>query len=409
MISYTPFLDWIHSQEQTLLDRVKQWVAINTFSWNIQGLNQLLTLIHSSFQFLGGKNATISLPPQKLLGTDCTFHAQPLGSALVMRKRPHAPIQVLLGGHIDTVYSPSSPFQKLEESSPGIWKGPGVSDMKGGIAILFTALEALERSPFAEQIGWEVIINPDEEIGSPGSAFLYEEAAHRHHCGLIFEPSFPDGAFVSQRKGSAAYTVAIKGKAAHVGRDYAQGRSAVFPLARLIHKLDSLRADPDLIVNIAEVEGKGPVNIVPPFASCRINFRSSNAVTLEEASIKLQQFTTECQEEGIAIEVHQDSFRLPKPFDSQAQHLFESYAQCAHDLDIPFQTRITGGVCDGNILAGAGLPNLDTAGVIGGALHTPDEYLICSSLVERAKLAALFLFKLATQDIVIGKGRLHAK
>lgn len=409
MTSYISSLDWIHSQEQTLLDRVKQWVAINTFSWNTQGLERLLTLLQSSFQFLEGESTLISLAPQKVLGSDHTFYAKPLGSALVMRKRPQASVQVLLGGHIDTVYPPSSSFQTIEEISPGIWRGPGVSDMKGGIAILFTALEALERSPFAEQIGWEVIINPDEEIGSPGSAFLYEEAAHRHHCGLIFEPSFPDGAFVSQRKGSAVYTVAIKGRAAHVGRDYTQGRSAVFALARLINKLESLRIDPDLIINVAEVEGKGPVNIVPPLASCRINFRSSNANTIEHAAVKLQQFIHECQEEGIVIEMHQDSFRLPKPFNSQAQHLFEAYAQCARDLDIPFQTRATGGVCDGNILAGAGLPNLDTAGVIGGALHTPDEYLICSSLVERAKLAALFLFKLATQDIVIDKGRLHAK
>jgi glutamate carboxypeptidase len=408
-MTYSPFLDWIHAQEETLLDRVKHWVEINTFSWNIKGLEQQLHLMHSSFQPLGGESTYVNLSPQKVLGPNQMFHLQPLGSALVISKRPQAPIQVILGGHIDTVYSPLSPFQKIDTSIPGQLKGPGVADMKGGIAILLTALEAFERSPFANEIGWEVILNPDEEIGSPGSAFLYEKAAHRHTCGLIFEPSFPDGAFVSERKGSASYTVTIKGKAAHVGRDYAQGRSAVFPLARLIHKLESLRSYDDLIVNVAEVEGKGPVNIVPHFASCRVNVRSSNKEILKQAASQLHRFAKECEEEGIVIEVVQDALRLPKPYDANTRHLLDAYAHCAQDLDLPFQTRATGGVCDGNILASGGLPTLDTAGVIGGALHTPDEYLICSSLIDRARLAALFLFKLATRDIVFEKRVHHGK
>lgn len=404
MTSYHPLLDWIHSQEHTLLERVKHWVSINSFSWNKEGLEQLLLLVQAAFEPLGGLTLFVELPPQKVLSSHQTFHHLPLGRALVIRKRPEASIQIVFGGHIDTVYPLSSPFQKMEEISPGIWKGPGVADMKGGIAILLTVLEALERSPFAEQIGWEVIINPDEEIGSPGSAFLFEEAAKRHHCGLIFEPCFPDGAFVSERKGSATYTVTVKGKSAHVGRDYAKGKSAVFALARFINKIDTLRSSEDLIANVTDIEGKGPVNIVPPFASCRLNVRSSHAQHLEEASLHVHQFAKECEEEGITIEVDQHSFRLPKPFDLHAQLLFQAYAHCADILNIPFQARPTGGVCDGNILAGAGLPTLDTAGCVGGALHTHDEYLISSSLAERAKLASLFLFKLANRDII-----LHAK
>ncbi len=408
MNPYTPHLNWIDSQEQNLLFRVQQWVAINSFSLNTKGLEQLLTLLQLSFTILGGEINYVSLPPQNVLGTNGRFYIQPLGKALIIRKRPQAPLQVFLGGHIDTVYFPTSPFQSIEEIKPGIWRGPGVADMKGGIAILLTALEALERSSFATHIGWEILLTPDEEIGSPGSAFLYESAAQRHQCGLIFEPSFPDGAFVSQRKGSATYTIAVQGKAAHVGRDYSQGRSAVFALTRFIHKLEHL-INEDLMINVTDLEGKGPVNIVPSFASCRVNLRTSNPNTLQQIPIHLQKYAKECEQEGIRIEMVQDSFRAPKPFDSYTQKLFEGYAHCAHDLDIPFQTRPTGGVCDGNILARSGLPTLDTAGVIGGALHTLDEYLICSSLVERAKLTALFLFKLASKEIVISREAAHGK
>jgi glutamate carboxypeptidase len=406
MKAYMPYLNWIDSQKHCMMQRVKQWVAINTFSSNIKGLTQFLSRLHTAFNILKGDSTTLSLPSQKILDSQGNFQFQPLGQALVIRKRPQAPIQLLLGGHMDTVYVPSSPFQSVEEQNKDIWKGPGVADMKGGLVILLTAVEAFERSPFANQIGWEILLTPDEEIGSPGSAALYEAAAGRHQFGLIFEPAFPDGAFVNQRKGSTTYTVLVRGKAAHVGRDFAQGRSAVFALARFIHQVEMLKKQ-DLLVNVADLEGKGPVNIIPPLASCRINLRSSNSVTLEKASAHLKQFARQFEQEGIHIEVVQDYFRAPKPFDSETQSLFDAYASCARDLDLPFQVRSTGGVCDGNILAGVGLPTLDTAGAIGGALHTPDEYLILTSLVERAKLAALFLFKLASHEIAIPKETSH--
>ena len=115
----------------------------------------------------------------------------------------------------------------------------------------------------------------------------------------------------------------------------------------------------------------------------------------------LQQMASDIQSDGIRMDVIEETYRAPKPFDTQIKDLFHAYGQCATELNIPFSYRSTGGVCDGNILAGAGLPTLDTAGAVGGSLHTFDEYLIVSSLVERAKLAALFLFKLANGDLTI--------
>src|SRR6185503_18576279 len=97
----------------------------------------------------------------------------------------------------------------------------------GGIVVMLTALRALERSPFAEKIGWEVLLNPDEEIGSPNSSALLVEAARRNHLGLIFEPAMSDGSLVGSRKGSGTFTATIKGRAAHAGRDFANGRSAI--------------------------------------------------------------------------------------------------------------------------------------------------------------------------------------
>ncbi len=357
MDSFTHHLEWINTQEHRLLQRVKEWVDINTHYFHLEGLNRLLQVLRLAFKPLSGEERIIDLPPQQLLAADGTLHTYPLGQALVFRKRPQAPIQVLLGGHMDTVYPASSTFQRMEEHQPGICQGPGVADMKGGLAILLTALEAFERSPLAEQLGWEIILNPDEEIGSPGSASLFKLAASRHQLGLIFEPALPDGAFACQRKGSVNYTIVVEGRSAHAGRDFLQGRSAVFALVHMIYELEKLKQRNDLIVNVAELEGKGPVNIVPPLASCRINLRSADPATLSWAVGKLESLIQQtAQEEGIKVKAIQDSSRSPKLFDFKTQRLFEAYANCAHDLQISFQTRETGGVCDGNILAEAGLP-----------------------------------------------------
>ena len=406
MQHYLPYLNWIDTQEQHLLERIKAWASVNTFSFNVEGLSQCLTLLTHEFQVLKGTATILSLPPKKMHREDGSWSEQPLGKALILRKRPDAPMQILLGGHYDTVFAPTVPFQEIEVLPLGIWKGPGITDMKGGIAILLTAVEALERSPWAPTLGWEIILSPDEEIGSPGSVSLYEEAAKRHALGLLFEPSFPDGAFVSERKGSATYRVIVHGRAAHVGRDFAQGKSAVMALARFIQRLENLQNEKEVTVNVADLEGKGPVNIVPPLASCRVNLRSMHEALLQPEM--LQQMASDIQSDGIRMDVIEETYRAPKPFDTQIKDLFHAYGQCATELNIPFSYRSTGGVCDGNILAGAGLPTLDTAGAVGGSLHTFDEYLIVSSLVERAKLAALFLFKLANGDLTIHPEVRHA-
>ena len=125
---------------------------------------------------------------------------------------------------MDTVYAPNHPFKRVEQLDSNLLRGPGVADMKGGLVVMLTALEALEKHSSALNIGWEVLINPDEEIGSIGSESLLIAAAKRNTLGLIFEPSFADGTLVSSRKGSGNFSVSARGRSAHAGRDFFQGR-----------------------------------------------------------------------------------------------------------------------------------------------------------------------------------------
>jgi glutamate carboxypeptidase len=405
MHRYLSYLKWIENEYETMIALVEKWANINSHSENLAGLAEMTSTLQKDFQILEGEMTIHNLPSRIILGPEGNRVEVPLGQALSIRKRPTAPIQVLLGGHMDTVFPISSPFQHSERLDANTLRGPGVTDLKGGLAIMLKALEALERSPYTSQIGWEILINPDEEIGSPGSYHLFEKAARRHQAGLIFEPAFADGAFVSARKGSATYSVIAHGRAAHAGRDFSTGRSSIYAIAHVIRELEDLNQnDEGLTINIGHIRGGGPVNIVPDLAICHLNMRALTTETMLLAKEKVDQIIEKCSKrDGIKIEIFEEYSKFPKPFDGNTQALFEQYQSCAEKLRIPFHLRESGGVCDGNTLAANGLPTIDSAGAVGGGMHTEEEYLILPSLVERSQLTALFLFKIAIGDIVLSK------
>src|SRR5262249_39128994 len=145
--------------------------------------------------------------------------SRPLGKALAFQSPPRAGPRVLLGIHYDTVFGVDHLFQSVTRVDENTLRGPGVCDAKGGLLVLLHALLALERSPVAGSLAWEVLLNPDEEIGSPGSGSLFAAAAKRNDIGLLFEPALPDGSLVASRKGSGNFTFIVHGRAAHAGRD----------------------------------------------------------------------------------------------------------------------------------------------------------------------------------------------
>ncbi len=394
-MTYQPHLEWIAQQQDAMLRLVDAWGNINSYSENTAGLAEMLGALKKEFGVLGGVMQEVPLPPLTKVNGRGIEEEVPLGQALSIIKRPEAPIRIFFGGHYDTVYPPTGHFHKVQRVDEHRLKGPGVTDMKGGLVILLKALEALEWSPFASKIGWEILLNPDEEIGSPGSAFLYEQAAKRHQWGLIFEPSFHDGALVSSRKGSTNFTLLAHGKSAHAGRDFASGRNAITALAKVILKLEGLtNLTEGVTLNIGQIEGGGAVNIVPNLALCRLNIRAVTSESMECALEELIRLIQEPLCEGISIDIFEDTRRPPKTIDSKTEQLFYQFKKCGEELGISLQWKPSGGGSDGSNLAEAGLPNLDTLGAVGGHIHTPDEYLLIDSLVERARLVALFLMRI---------------
>jgi glutamate carboxypeptidase len=303
---------------------------------------------------------------------------------------------------MDTVYGQEVAFQKCRWDGEHRLNGPGVADAKGGLVVMLYALRALEASPLAGKLGWEVIINPDEEIGSVGSGEFLAQRAGQADLGLLFEPSLPDGTLVSTRKGTGNFEFVFRGRSAHSGREFEKGRNAIVSCCKMMNEIWHLNGKTQTTYNVGRISGGGALNIVPELAIGRVNVRVSSAEEQREAERLLGQLvenynSQEGALEGISVEQYGKFTSPPKELTPEIEKLQRRIEECGRLLDIPVAWQSTGGACDGNKFAAAGLPNIDTLGPQGGEIHSPSEYLLTDTLVPRAKLAALVLMSLASE------------
>ena len=382
-----------------MLDQVSEWARVNSGSRNLDGLARMASLLSDAYAPLPGALTLAEPAPVEAMDPDGSLRPLAHGRNLHLRVRPDAPVQLLFTGHMDTVYGADHPFQRLEWLGGKVLRGPGVADMKGGLAVLLAALRAVETSPNAARFGYEVVINSDEEVGSPGSAALLTQAARGKTAALTYEPSaLPDGTLAGARPGSGNFSLRVQGRSAHAGRDPENGRNALVAAADLALRLSRARR-PGLSVNPARIDGGGPNNVVPDHAVLRVNIRPRTPEDQSEAQALLDAaIAAVSAEHDVRIHPHGGWGRPPKPLDARAEALFGLVKRCGADLGQPIAWRDTGGVCDGNNIAACGVPVVDTMGVRGGAIHSLDEYLIVESLAERAQLSALTILRLASGE-----------
>ena len=385
-----------HIDNDRMLSQVKIWAGINSGTGNLKGLNATAGLLADAFGSLHGHTELVEPAPVERVLPDGGLIEVEHGRHLVATVRPDAPIQLLLTGHMDTVFAADHPFQEQQWLAEGVLNGPGVADMKGGISVMLSALIAAETSPAFQHVGYQVMINSDEETGSASSAKLIEVLAKGKLAALTYEPSaLPDGTLAGARPGSGNFSIIITGKSAHAGRNPQDGRNALLAAADLALRLKALTRE-GLTVNPAKIDGGSPNNVVPDNAVLRVNLRpmTPDMETYASDEIKLLIAAIE-SEHDVSIHLHGRFNRPPKPIDIEAEKLFGLVKQCGADLGLNIGWQSTGGVCDGNNIAACGVPVVDTMGVRGGSIHSSDEYLITESLSERAALSALTLMRIA--------------
>jgi len=367
---------------QALLVR---WSEINSGFDHAAGLVRMLDELSHAFSQLPAKITRLG-PGKGALAPD-----------LGIRCRPNAKLQILLSGHYDTVFGANDPFQHCRPLPGGCLNGPGLADMKGGIAVMLAALTAFETHPAAANIGWEVLLTSDEENGSHGSREHLLAAARRHHLGLVFETSPQGDDVVRSRKGTATLLVTARGRAAHSSLARIEGRNAVVALAEFLVAAHALNREIDgIVLNVANCAGGGAVNVVPDAARAELHLRCGRRNEGERAIARLHELAAAIDgRDGFGLRVEGDFNRPPMEPQPAAAAWTEILQACGRDLGQVIGLRDVNSASDANFFAAAGLPTIDGLGVDGDELHSDREFYRLASLGRRACLVATFLARLA--------------
>jgi glutamate carboxypeptidase len=294
---------------------------------------------------------------------------------------------VLLLGHFDTVYPLGTLMQMPCHVADGRLYGPGVLDMKSGIALMLYAIQALQAWHAALPRPVRVLLVSDEEVGSYSSRKITEGLALESAAVLVLEPAAAGGAVKTARKGVGEYKLNVKGVAAHAGLDPGKGHSAILELAQqitAISKLNNLRNG--LSVNPGVIRGGTRTNVIASEATAEIDVRithAKQAAGLDRKLRALKPFDKHCK-----LSIEGSINRLPMERNDGVVALYKKAQVIANEIDWKLEEAAVGGGSDGNFTAGLGIPTLDGMGGSGAGAHAIHEHIVISELPRRALLLA---------------------
>jgi len=386
--------DAIARKGEALLEDLKLHVGLPTGGCNQSALEETRERFVERLETIGARTTLVAGEPKPewLLGGEPGAYVPP--TAVCERLNGATSGRVMIAGHLDTVHDPAGDFRELSIAPDGKTAvGPGCVDMKGGLVIAAGALEALEECGVSAN--WTFTMNGDEETGTYHSEKALREQARLHDFGLALEPALPGGELAIERMGSGQFMIETTGKSAHVGRAFTEGRSALVALAKcIVESSEFPEPERGMILNIGPVRGGVATNAVPDSCAAWGNVRFADEGIADELGKKLDGLQTDS---GVipGVVVRRSFNRPAKPMIPAVERLGLRARGVAEALGQRLPFAKTGGVCDGNILQSAGLPSIDTLGVRGGGLHTPDEWIELSSLVERCQLLAILVARLS--------------
>ena len=298
---------------------------------------------------------------------------------------------VLLLGHYDTVYPlgtlASMPCRVVDNKLTG----PGVLDMKSGIALTLHSIAALRELDGSLPRPVSVLLVSDEEVGSDSSRTITESLAKKAEAVLVLGPSYGfEGSVKTARKGVGEYLVKVTGKASHAGLDFEKGVNAILELARQIEKISRFTdLKKGLTVNVGIASGGSRTNVVPAEATAQVDVRIArlkDAAGIDKKMRSLRPFNRKCK-----LEITGGINRPPMERTEGVAALYEKAVAIARDLGWKLGEAAVGGGSDGNFTAGLGIPTLDGLGGVGDGAHAPHEHILISELPRRAALVAALI------------------
>ncbi|MCL5046808.1 MAG: M20 family metallopeptidase [Actinobacteria bacterium] len=370
------YLDSVKSEQ---VDFLKRLVNIDSGTYNKPGVDEVGMLCQAE---LAGLGFDVEVVPQKAFG-DHVF----------ARKTGASGHEILLIGHLDTVFPRGTLKERPFRIEGNRAYGPGVYDMKGGLAVMLFALRALKaRSPETwRELGLRVILNSDEEIGSDTSGDLIAREAGQAGAACVLEPARPGGEYISQRKGVGVFKLTVEGKSAHAGSQPELGANAIAELAAKVTALQALTDyETGLTVNVGLIRGGQRSNVVPSFAECEVDVRVTNRPMIEQVQAELKRITERATVKGTRSKLRGEFKHHPMEFTPGAGRLFALLERAGAEIGLDVRHILTGGASDGNTTSQY-TATLDGMGPRGNFAHSPDEYVEIDSLPERTKALARFL------------------
>lgn len=361
-------------QMDSYLQDLELLVNTDSGTADIAGVAQVADWFHKQFQALGWRIQTHSF-------------SDGVGPCLEITNGDSGHYDVLLMGHMDTVFAKGTARERPFTVRGGRAYGPGVIDMKAGLLLAFYALRQLGETGQLDGMSICLALNSDEETGSPNSRLWLEALSAKSRAVLVLEPARANGALVLKRKGLGRYQLLFEGIAAHAGVEPEKGASAIGELGHWIVELHRLTDHASgTTVNVGLVNGGTSPNVVAAKATAEVDFRLADPADIEKINNAIQSLLAQPRVPGVRSTVSGGITRPVMMPTNETKELCSQIERIGSNLGIDIQWAFTGGGSDGNFSAAMGIPTIDGLGPIGGGAHGLGEYLELTSVEERLRL-----------------------
>jgi glutamate carboxypeptidase len=368
--------DYSQAHAGEILSSLRQIVEMESFSSDKPSVDALSSYIKGRLEAV---DARVQVVPQEEAGDH------------LLADVGEGPEQVLILCHMDTVWPTGTIQQNPFRVEDGQARGPGVLDMKAGIAITLHALEALKALGLSPRQRVRLLFNSDEEVGSPTSRALIQEEASKSTHAFCLEPGAgKEGALKVGRKGVGIFQVKVTGRAAHAGNDPEKGISAIEEMAYQVLRLHSLtNFETGTTVNVGVMHGGSVRNQIAPSAEALVDLRVATVAEADRVTREILGLSSTLP--GAVVEVTGGLNRPPMEKTAATARLLDTARRLAGPLGIELTEAQVGGGSDGQFAAAEGIPVLDGMGGVGEGPHADHEYIVVAALAERVALLASLL------------------
>ncbi|WP_434359613.1 M20 family metallopeptidase [Parasalinivibrio latis] len=365
------------------LEELRPLIDVDCGTLTVEGIETVAGLMAAKYEEMGGWNVK---------RIDCGK----AGTGLEVRNKPESDvIDVMIIGHMDTVFPVGTVAKRPMTHDENRAYGPGVSDMKSGLLNVVYTMRNLNQSVL-DKLSICICMNPDEEIGSLNSeAWLKSVAKSARHV-LVAEAARADGSLVKARKGMARYKMTYHGKAAHAGNDPQNGRSAITEMANWILAINEMtNFESGTTLNVGVVKGGDGANIVPDHAEAVVDVRFWDNNEYADVDTKIRALAEKPFVDGVNVTLDREAHKPAMVPSEKTEALMAMVEDCGKEIGIDITWQAVGGGSDANLTAVLGIPTLDGFGPAGAGFHSADEYLELNTIEPRIKLLMGVLTRIA--------------